>query len=86
MFPLQEMVFFERAFFSLQRAEGEGFLGGGFVEAIAEFFVNGTREGEEEGVEVSSGEVSGGYWGEGEEVEDEAVRHSLLARLLLWKE
>jgi hypothetical protein len=48
------MVFFERAFFSLQRAEGEGFLGCGIVEAIAEFFVNGAREGEKEGVKVSS--------------------------------
>ena len=70
MFPLQEMVFFERAFFSLQRAEGEGFLGGGIVEAIAEFFVNGAHEGEEEGVQVSSGEVSRGNWGQGKDVED----------------
>ena len=75
MFPLQGMVFFERAFFSLQRAEGEGFLGGGIVEAIAELFVNGTYKGEEEGVQVSSGEVSGGNWGQGKEVEDETVRH-----------
>jgi hypothetical protein len=49
------MVFFERAFFSLQRAESEGFLGGGFVEVITEFFVNRAHEGEEEGVQVSSG-------------------------------
>jgi hypothetical protein len=64
------MVFFERAFVSLQRAESEGFLGGGFVEAIAEFFVNRAHEGEKEGVQVSSGEVSGGNWGQGKDVED----------------
>ncbi len=63
-------MFFERAFFSLQRAESEGFFGGGFVEVIAEFFVNRAHEGEEEGVQVSSGEVSGGNWGQGKEVED----------------
>lgn len=68
-------MFFERAFFSLQRAESEGFLGGGIVEAIAEFFVNGAHEGEKEGVQVSSGEVSGGNWGEGKDVEYQAVRH-----------
>jgi hypothetical protein len=64
------MVFFERAFFSLQRAEGESFISGSIVEVIAEFFVNGTHEGEKEGVQVSSGEVSGGNWGQGKEVED----------------
>jgi hypothetical protein len=64
------MVFFEMAFFSLQRAESESFISGSIVEVIAEFFVNGTHESEEEGVQVSSGEVSGGNWGQGKEVED----------------
>jgi hypothetical protein len=59
------MVFFERAFFCLQRAQSESFISGSIVEVIAEFFVNGTHEGEEEGVQVSSGEVSGGNWGQG---------------------
>ena len=68
-------MFFERAFFSLQRAQGESFVCGGIVEVISELFVNGAREGEEEGVEVSAGEVSGGNWGDGKEVENEAVRH-----------
>ena len=75
VFPLEGMVFFERAFFSLQRAESEGFLGCGIVEVVAEFFVNGAHEGEKEGVQVSSGEVSGGNWGDGKKVEDETVRH-----------
>ena len=30
-------MFFERAFFSLQRAEGEGFLGGGIVRRSPSF-------------------------------------------------
>jgi len=47
VFPLEGMVFFERAFFGLQRAESEGFLGCGFVEVISEFFVCGAHEGEE---------------------------------------
>lgn len=76
------MVFFERAFFSLQRAESEGFICGGIVEAIAELFVNRAREGEEEGVEVSAGEVSGGNWGQGQDVEDEAVRHDWIVKLM----
>ena len=75
-------MFFERAFFSLQRAEGEGFLSGSIVEAIAELFVNGTREGEEEGVQVSSGEVSGGNWGDGKDVEDETMRHIWILKLM----
>jgi hypothetical protein len=64
------MVFFERPFFSLQRAESKSFISGSIVEIIAEFFVNGTHESEKEGVQVSSGEVSGGNWGQGKEVED----------------
>lgn len=71
-------MFFERVFFSLQRAESEGFLGCGIVEAIGQLFVNGTHEGEEEGVQVPSGEVSGGNWGDGKKVEDETVRHDWL--------
>jgi phenylpyruvate tautomerase PptA (4-oxalocrotonate tautomerase family) len=64
------MVFFERAFFSLQRAESESFISGSIVEVITEFFVNGAHEGEKEGVQVSSREVSGGNWGQGKDVED----------------
>ena len=63
-------MFFERAFFSLQRAEGESFISGSIVEVIAEFFVNLAHEGEKEGVQVSSREVSGGNWGQGKDVED----------------
>jgi hypothetical protein len=34
----------------LQRAEGKGFVGFGFMEVVAEFAIDGTNEGEEEGV------------------------------------
>ena len=66
----------------LEGAEGEGFICLDFMEGIAEFLVDSTDEGEEEGVQVSSSKVSGGNWGDGKKVEDETVRHIWILKLM----
>jgi len=54
----------------LEGTEAEGFICFGFVECIAEFLVDGTNEGEEEGVDVSPSQEVGVYWRSRDEVEN----------------
>jgi hypothetical protein len=61
----------------LEGAEGEGFICLDFVEGVAEFLVDGTDEGEEEGVHVSPSQEVGINWRSWDEVEDEAMGHEV---------
>ena len=59
----------------LEGAEGEGFICLDFMEGIAEFLVDSTDEGEEEGVHVSPSQEVGINWRSRDKVEDEAMGH-----------
>ena len=61
----------------LEGAEGEGFICLDFMEGIAEFLVDSTDEGEEEGVHVSPSQEVGINWRSWDEVEDEAMGHEV---------
>ena len=61
----------------LEGAEGEGFICLDFMEGIAEFLVDSTDEGEEEGVHVSPSQEVGINWRSRDKVEDEAMGHEV---------
>lgn len=61
----------------LQWAEGKSFFGFLFVQPIAQLLVNGADQGEEQGMEMFAGQVTGRNRRSGLEVENQTMGHGL---------